>query len=425
MKDSGIGWIGEIPRDWERTKLLNCLRCPISDGPHETPNLVENGIPFISVDSLNSTEFIDLSVVRKFISDEDYSIYNAKTNLEQGDILFSKSATIGKTAIVGDEKFMVWSPLAVIKRKPESVGNKFLYYILNTYEMIKYVSLLGGYNTQINVGMRSLEKAVIPVPPLPTQQRIADYLDSKCAEIDASIEKTKATIEEYKRLKQSVITVAVTKGLNADVEMKDSGIEWIGEIPKHWDMVRLQRLFEIYDERNFDEDAILLSLYTAIGVKPRSELEEKGNKASTVINYKKVKKGDLIVNKLLAWMGAVAYSDYDGVTSPDYDVYREKKNANVFRNYYNLYFRHTNFKDDCYKYGHGIMLMRWRTYPYELLRILVANPPIKEQEAIAEYLDQKCAEIDTLIAKKQTIITELENYKKSLIYECVTGKVEI
>ena len=121
-------------------------------------------------------------------------------------------------------------------------------------------------------------------------------------------------------------------------------------------------------------------------------------------------------------MGAIAYSDYDGVTSPDYDVYRAKENANVVRDYYNAYFRHTQFKNDCYKYGHGIMLMRWRTYPEELLRIKVPNPPHEEQIAISEFLNTKCAEIDKLISEKEALVSNLEEYKKSLNYEYVTGK---
>lgn len=168
MKDSGIPWIGEIPSDWRVAKLLSVLRCPISDGPHETPQLVETGIPFISVDSLNESDKVDLSIVRKFISYQDYQEYSKKSKIEKGDILFSKAATIGKTAIVGDEIFMVWSPLAIIKTNETIVGNKFIYYILNCERLIVYVSLLGTYNTQINVGMRTLERAIIPIPPLPS-----------------------------------------------------------------------------------------------------------------------------------------------------------------------------------------------------------------------------------------------------------------
>ncbi|MDO5151166.1 MAG: restriction endonuclease subunit S, partial [Oscillospiraceae bacterium] len=230
MKDSGIVWIGEIPQNWKTTKLLNVLRCPISDGPHETPELVtENGIPFISVDSLNSTKSVDLSIVKKFISQELYEEYNKKTNLEKNDILFSKAATIGKTAIIGDEKFMVWSPLAIIKVNKDNCVD-YIYYLLNSEELIKHISLMGSYNTQINVGMRNLERAPIPVPLLSEQQKIADFLDTQCSKVDTLIANQQSQIEKLKSYKQSLITEVVTKGLDKNVHMKDSGVEWIGEI---------------------------------------------------------------------------------------------------------------------------------------------------------------------------------------------------
>ena len=268
-------------------------------------------------------------------------------------------------------------------------------------------------------------KIVYAIPTILEQQKIVDFLDDKIGEVDTIISKTKASIEEYKKYRKSIVIKAVTKGLYPDVPMKQTDSDWIGEIPAHWDYVRIQRLFETVDERNENENALLLSLYTALGVKPRNELEEKGNKASTVMNYKKVQKNDVIVNKLLAWMGAIGYSDYEGVTSPDYDVYRARKGANVVRNYYNEYFRNTCFNGDCYKYGHGIMLMRWRTYPEEFLRIRVPNPPLVEQQEIADYLAEKCGEIDALIAKKEAFVEEMEAYKKSIIYEYVTGKKEV
>ena len=153
-KDSGVKWLGEIPSHWDSASLLYLLRAKISDGPHETPNLIEDGIPFISIDSLNDTKEIDFSVVKKFISYKDYERYCYKTKLEKGDVLFSKAATIGKTAIVGDGVFMVWSPLAILKPNLDKISSLYLYYIMNCKKAIEEVSLSGSKNTQINVGMR-------------------------------------------------------------------------------------------------------------------------------------------------------------------------------------------------------------------------------------------------------------------------------
>lgn len=423
MKDSGVEWIGEIPKGWKVTKLRNCLRTPITDGPHETPRYVDEGIPFISVNAINGDGTINRQVANR-ISESDARIYNNKTNLEVGDILFTKAATIGKIAIVDVVDFMIWSPIAVIKSN-KSMYNHFLKYVFMCNGFLSHISNLGTKNTQINVGMRAMEQSKVPVLSLSEQQKIAAFLDEKVAHIDNIIEDTKKSIENLKAYKQSLITETVTKGLNPNVEMKESGIEWVGLIPIHWEITKIKWLFREINERNKDENAMLLSLFTSIGVRPRNEMEDKGNKSVTVLNYKKVEENDLVVNKLLAWMGAIGFSDYEGVTSPDYDVYRTIQGANTFREYYNYYFRDTLFKDDCFKYGRGIMLMRWRTYPEQLKQIPVVNPPLDEQKEIATFLKEKTTHIDSLIEEKEKLLNEFTSYKHSLIYEYVTGKKEV
>ena len=421
MKNSGVEWIGEIPEEWIVYKLKYLLKVPLQYGANATGITYSESLPrYIRITDISFDCTLKIDNALSLEESEAYPYI-----LDDGDILFARSgATVGKTFIYkrkyGKCAFAGYLIRAQIADKvlPEYV----YYYTLSTgYELWKNSIFI--QSTIQNIGADRYANMKLPIPrSIDMQRRIVNFLHRKCAEIDNIFSKTKTSIEEYQKLKKAIVIKAVTKGLNDKVQMKQTDSDWIGEIPAHWDYVRIQSLFEIVDERNEDENALLLSLYTAIGVRPRNELEEKGNKAITVMNYKKVQKNDIIVNKLLAWMGAVGYSDYEGVTSPDYDVYRAKEGANVVRTYYNEYFRHTCFNGDCYKYGHGIMLMRWRTYPEEFLRIKVPNPPMEEQEAIAKYLDEKCTEIDRLIEKKELFIAEMEKYKKSLIYEYVTGK---
>ena len=400
MKDSGIEWIGKIPEEWELLQLKHY--CYVNNGKEIGKELEKDSI-----------EVIDVFGSGGVFKYTDKFLYDGEA------VLFGRKGTLGKPIYV-NQKFWTVDTMYYL-----TFGNK-LYPKFNYYQLIAFD--WKPYITQTalpSVVATQIVSCKFVFPVYKEQKKIADYLDEKVSEINAVISKTKESIEEYKKYRKSIVIKAVTKGLHSNVTMKKTDSDWIGEIPAHWNYVRIQNLFETVDERNEDENAILLSLYTALGVKPRNELEEKGNKASTVVNYKKVKKNDVIVNKLLAWMGAIGYSDYEGVTSPDYDVYRAREGANVVRNYYNEYFRNTCFNGDCYKYGHGIMLMRWRTYPEEFLRIKVPNPPLEEQQEIADYLNQKCTEIDTLIAKKEAFVLEMESYKKSLIYEYVTGKKEV
>lgn len=209
-------------------------------------------------------------------------------------------------------------------------------------------------------------------------------------------------------------------------EMKDSGIEWIGKVPNEWGEQRIKTLFNLREEKNYAplEEVNLISLYTDLGVVQHSELEKTtGNKASNADGYKKVYKDDIVVNIILCWMGAIGRSEYDGVTSPAYDIYIPQNE--VLSKFYHYYFRTKGFSGDCYKRGRGIMAMRWRTYSDQFRDIRVAYPPLEEQYKIVDYLDQKCSAIDELIAKKEQYLSEIENYKKSLIYEYVTGKKEV
>lgn len=172
------------------------------------------------------------------------------------------------------------------------------------------------------------------------------------------------------------------------------------------------------------EEVQLLSLYTDIGVFPHGEQKEKGNKAVTVDGYNIVKKNDIVVNIILAWMGAIGISNYNGVTSPAYDVYVPDL-SKVVPHYFHYVFRTSGIAGECYKYGRGIMMMRWRTYSSEFKLIKIPYPNLEEQQRIADYLDKKCTEIDSIISEKKQQIETIEEYKKSLIFEYVTGKKEV
>lgn len=200
---------------------------------------------------------------------------------------------------------------------------------------------------------------------------------------------------------------------------KDSGIDWIGQIPEHWEMLKVKNIFKLVAEpAHTNNNYELLSVYTDIGVKPRKELEEKGNKASTTDGYWKVKKGDFIVNKLLAWMGAIGVSNYDGVTSPAYDILRNKKP--IVHSYYHELFRNKVFIQEMKKYSKGIMEMRLRLYFDKFGDINIPFPPIQEQEAIAKFLDDKTAKIDALVQTKEQQIEKLKELRQAKIHQAVT-----
>ena len=423
MKDSGIEWIGEIPADWGTRKNKYLLNSMYSGGTPSAGNsdfyAVDSGIPFVSISDMSSTDYV--RTTKKALTEEGRADKNLEI-LPIGTILYSIYATVGAVSELAIEATISQAMLALNLKS--TVDKQYYKYCLCS--MKDYIFGTANGNTQFNLNAEKVWNFVFPFPIIDEQQRISYYLDQRCAEIDAVIERTKATIEEYKKLKQSIITEAVTKGIRGDRPMKESGIEWIGEIPAEWDVVRIKTLFDYRNERNFKplEEVNLISLYTDLGVVQHCDLEATtGNKASNADGYKLVYEDDIVVNIILCWMGAIGRSAYTGVTSPAYDVYSPKEGTNT--KFYHHLFRTQGFSGDCYKVGRGIMAMRWRTYSDQFRAIKVVAPPQEEQQEIVDYLDKKCAEMDTLIARKTALLAEMESYKKSVIYEYVTGKKEV
>lgn len=421
-KDSGIEWIGQIPKEWEVSKLKYLTTILQSGGTPTSSNAslyCEDGTSWVAIGDMRHCG--EISYTQKHLTDEGLK-EKSLIVFPVGTLLYSIYASVGKVSILGIPAAINQAILAISLN--EKAKQEYVKFVLTSME--NYVFSLANGNTQFNLNAGIVSNFVLPLPSLLSQQRIADYLDKICGEVDEMIALQETMIEELKAYKQSVITEAVTKGLNPAVTMRNSGIDWIGEIPEHWEVRRIGRLFRLRDEKNYKpmEEVQLLSLYTGIGVFPHGEQEERGNKAVTVEGYKVVHKDDIVVNIILAWMGAIGVSDYDGVTSPAYDVYIPDF-TKVVPHYFHYVFRTKGIAAECYKYGRGIMMMRWRTYSSEFKQISVPYPSIEEQHKIASYLDTKCSEIDSLIALKQAKIEELKEYKKSVIYEYVTGKKEV
>ena len=419
MKDSGIQWIGEIPADWLVLPVKSFYNFETGFTPPTEKNeyYCDDGEVWITISDLTqSTVYESQTKIQKEYAKEKGTLH------KEGSLLYSFKLSVGKKAILGCNAYTN-EAIAVFDAR----NNPCIQYLYYSIDLVEFNSNENIYGAKL-LNRKLIQNAPIVFPPLSEQNIIASFLDSKCSEIDKAIEATKASIEEYKKLRQAIITEAVTKGLDPDVEMKDSGIEWIGEIPKHWDVTKIGKSFSLRNEKNYksEDETKLLSLYTGRGVFPTGDegTINSGNHAQTVVGYKVVKKDDIVVNIILAWMGAIGISEYDGVVSPAYDVYIPNKNIACPR-FCHYLFRTTGIANECYRYGRGIMMMRWRTYSPEFKQIIIPLPPIREQMKIASYLDTKCSEIDSLIKSKEKLIEELTAYRKSLIYEYVTGKKEV
>lgn len=418
MKDSGIEWIGEIPQNWKVRKIKYNFRRNELKNP--------GNLPVLSV-------YREYGVIPKDSRDDNHNVTSEDTSkykyVHIGNLVINKMKAWQGSMGVSDYTGIVSPAYYIYEINEDEIYRRYAHILLRNVYKDEFRRISSGIREgQWDLPANGFENIYIILPSFVEQQRIADFLDEKCAEINNLASDIEKQIEILEKYKKSVISETVTKGLDPDVEMKDSGIEWIGDIPQAWDTIKIGHIFSLRNGKNtLPEDKVqLLSLYTGIGVFPTGSEYTKasGNHAQTVEGYKIVKKNDIVVNIILAWMGALGISDYDGVVSPAYDVYIPNMEK-IIPHYFHYVFRTSGIAGECYKYGRGIMLMRWRTYSSEFRQIQVPYPSLIEQKKIADYLDEKCNEIDILIKNKQKQLKTLEQYKKSLIYEYVTGKKEV
>ncbi|MFR3499046.1 MAG: restriction endonuclease subunit S [Paraclostridium bifermentans] len=427
MKDSGVKWIGEIPKEWEIRKLSSIsetITDYVASGSFASLN--ENVTYLDEPDYAQLIRTVDLSgksnVKPVYINKHSYE-FLSNSNLFGGEIILSNIGSVGNVYLY--EPIYKYSSLApnsiMVKMKD---NNKFYYYWFLNPMVNKELKNIGSNAIQAKFNKTQLRQFLVARPPIDEQKKIVKYLDGKILQIDSIISKTKETIYSYKNYRQSLITEILTKGLN-NTEMKESGVDWIGSIPKHTKLRKIKYIFEIKKDIAGEEGHNILSV-TQKGIKIKDISKNEGQIATDYSKYQLVEKNDFVMNHMDLLTGWVDCSKYEGVTSPDYRVFRFIKPEEHSKEYYTYLMQICYSNKIFYGLGQGVSnLGRWRLQTDKFLNFKVPVPTLKEQQEIVEYLDKKCVEIDNLIDKKELLIIELENYKKSLIYECVTGKKEI
>lgn len=338
-----------------------------------------------------------------------------------GSIVFSKRAPIGTVAITADKLCTNQGCLGLVE-KSDRVLNKFYFYVISIYGEV--FNLYGSGTTFKEISANTFANIKLPMPPIQEQKHIVNFLDAKCAEIDALTADIQTQIDSLEQYKRSIISEAVTKGLNPDVEMKDSGNQYWGSIPTNWHLSDIKYLFEIV-KRNAGKEGYDILSVTQKGIKIKDISNNEGQVAESYANYQFVYPGDFVMNHMDLLTGWVDCSNLFGVTSPDYRVFRLRDKNNSL-SYYKYIMQTCYMNRIFYSLGQGVSnLGRWRLQTSSFNNFMVPVPPVEVQESIATYLDKKCTEINICIDDKQRQLEVLEEYKKSLIYEYVTGKKEV
>ena len=415
MKDSGIEWIGEIPEGWRTINpkaLFTQRKDKAQKGERQLTSSQQYGI-------LYQDDYMELTGSKVVTVEKDFDILK---HVEAGDFVISMRSFQGGLEY-STKSGAISSAYIMLVPNLELVYPRFYKWLLKSSV---YIDALQRTTNMVRDGqaMRYSNFAQVRLftLPLDEQKSRADFLDLECSSIDKILFKTRSSIEEYKKLKQAVITQAVTKGVRGEREIKESKLPWASKIPKAWNICAIRHIMFECKERTKDGHEEQLSVTQQFGIIKSSDASI-ANPSLSLDDWRIVAIGDIVFNKYKAHSGVFFVSPFSGIVTFNYSVYR------CFPNCYAKYFEYQYKTHGCISEFrtrmHGVGNSISPLYTKDLMKIKVVCPPLDEQKEIANYLDAKCAEIDRLIAKKEQLVKELESYKKSLIYEVVTGKREV
>ena len=402
-------WIGDIPDEWKLKAIKRIVSTKVTDGPHETPDLEDSGVQFISAEAIKNNQ-IDFNQRRGFISQELHELYCRKCKPQRGDIFVIKSgATTGNVAYVDvDFEFSIWSPLALIRCNQRLAFFKYVYYVLLSDVFRKQVELSWSFGTQQNIGMGVIECLKVPLPPLPEQQRIAAYLDASCAAIDAAVAAKRRQLETLDELRHSNIYRAVTKGLDDSAALKESGIDWLGEMPSHWAIRRIKDIAELRSG-----DAI-----QSEDITPAGDYPVYGGNGLRGYTSSFTHDGHFVlIGRQGALCGNINYANGKFWATEHAVV------VTLLRKYDTLWLGELLRVMNLNQYSNAAAQPGLAVDRIKFLRLPL--PPPEEQIGIAQYVKGIILKTGRMTTHLETQIATLAAYRKSLIHECVTGQRRI
>lgn len=417
MKDSGYSWMKNIPVSWSIYPIKYLFSILSGSTPDSTvPGYWDGDVPWITPADFKTKDYT-VSVGHRNLTAEGVKSCST-TKVPAGSVIFSKRAPIGTVAINAVELYTNQGCLSCVPYR--GTVSKYYYYVMSIYEDV--FNLYGSGTTFKEISATVFGNVLLPYPSDEEQYRIADFLDKKCSQIDEISKKIQEEINTLEEYKKSVITEAVTKGLDPNVEMKDSGIEWLGFVPGNWNITRVKYCLKEIDDRSVSGLEEPLSMSQRYGIIPTAQIDVPHIMASYV-GAKICNVNDLILNKLKAHLGVFSTTKYRGLVSPDYAVYRA--NTNVNPKFLEYLFKTDKYINEFKKHITGVGQGLSRLYTKDLFSISVSLPEKVEQDQIVEISFKLETMINHLVETKQQQLSTLEKYKKSLIYEYVTGKKEV
>lgn len=429
-KYSGIEWIGEIPEHWEIKKMRN-LGIFSSSGIDKKIKSEEKLIKIINYTDIYGNDSHELN-------EKEYMVVSAtdtqiqRHSVRKGDLIFTPSSEtvddIGISALVTEylqNTAFSYHVLRFSFNNENEVVMRYRKYLCNNSLIYDYFSSLARGTTRQTLNRNDFKETPVILPSTKEQEKIAAYLDEKTEKIDSIIKELEDQKEKLELYKRELIAHVVTKGLNENVPMKDSGVDWIGAVPEHWKVEKIKWNFEIVKRQDGREERPVLSI-TQQGIKIKDIEKNDGQMAESYEKYQLVEPGDYAMNSMDLLTGWIDCSKYEGVTSPDYRVFRLKNSELNDNQYFNYLFQMCYTRRIFYRIGQGVSnLGRWRLQREPFLNMEIPVPPTEEQKEIANLIKEKDLQIRKVDKKIKLQIEKLNEYRKSIIHEAATGKIKI
>ena len=423
---SPIAWISQLPDDWEAKPLRSVADYLVSN-VDKVPDDKEIPVQLCNYSDVYNNEFITLAL--GFMQATATEAEVAKFGVAVDDVIITKDSEswddIGAPALVRETAadLLCGYHLALLRTLKQKMDGSFLFRCIQAKPVRVQLELAANGVTRFGIPKSEIGTMRLPVPPLAQQRAVADYLDRETARLDALVAAKERVLGLLAEKRRALITRAVTRGLDPSVTLRDSGIPWLGKIPVHWETERARWLFSERDERSDTGEEELLTVSHLTGVTPRSEKHVNMFEAATTEGYKICLSGDLAINTLWAWMGAMGVAFEDGIVSPAYNVYEPK--ALLDPSFVDALVRLPVFAQEVTRYSKGVWSSRLRLYPEGFFKVTIPVPPLYEQRKIVAQIKSETRKLDELRLATERTTVLLKERRAALITAAVTGQLEV
>lgn len=422
---SFLNWASDLPAHWGAKPLRAVADYTVSN-VDKVPADNEAPVRLCNYTDVYNNEFITLDL--DFMRATATKVEIEKFGLKVDDVIITKDSEswddIGVPALVKETAgdLLCGYHLAVLRPRKQALDGSFLFRCLQAKPVRVQLELAANGVTRFGIPKADIGAMILPIPPLSQQHAIADYLDRETARLDGLVAAKERVLGLLTEKRRALITRAVTRGLGPRASLRNSGIPWLSEIPSHWEVERTRWLFRERDERSETGEEELLTVSHLTGVTPRSEKDVNMFEAETTEGYKICLAGDLVINTLWAWMGAMGVSPVNGIVSPAYNVYQPGPRLDP--SFVDALVRIPVFAQEVTRYSKGVWSSRLRLYPEGFFEVFFAVPPIDEQRAIVSHIAAETAKLDALRAATERTIALLKERRAALISAAVTGRIE-